>query len=573
VELEKINERTVRFRLDQPYSFFPSNLTLGILPAQSFAGVPVSRLRETVDFGLAPIGAGPYAFRSFVQTERSSEVTLERYARPGDTPYYLERIILRIFPDYSSLLSDVRNIDGVRIVPRNERGDPVIPRPFTLHQYVLPQYVALFFNLERPILQDRNLRLGMQLGTDKQRIVDTIHESLIIDTPLLEIDTSDWRYHFDAQAAQGALFESNWYLPEKLRLQRLLERAEVNQTGPLHIESVVLLDTGAILAVTGSLTVAGTGARLNGALLHTHPTLSGAWIAALATASGTGSLQSGDNIVRLTKADGTVIDSIYVWRATNNALYRQAIEEERLVNLFLRSREASTPVEERITVSDLILERGMLRKRLATDSRDIRINESGERLSLVLITSPSPVTYRRIAEDIQKQWSELGVHVSIEIPDTQQEFEQRLLKREYDVLLFGQSLLDNLDSYPYWHSSAIQKLGGSTANLRLDAYNLSQYASQRSDHLLETIRETGSEKERESSLRELREVLANDVPAIFLYSPLYTFGVSQEVSGVHLGKLSLHSDRFLTLYRWYINEDRTLKPGVSWWSFLSWLSS
>src|SRR3989344_5373845 len=36
VEVEKINERTVRFRLEQPYSFFPSNLTLGILPARAF---------------------------------------------------------------------------------------------------------------------------------------------------------------------------------------------------------------------------------------------------------------------------------------------------------------------------------------------------------------------------------------------------------------------------------------------------------------------------------------------------------------------------------------------------------
>ena len=571
VEVEKINERTVRFRLEQPYSFFPSNLTLGILPARAFAGVPVSRLRETIDFGLAPIGAGPYAFKSFVQTERSSEVTLERFPRPGDPPYYLERVILRIFPDYGSLLSDIRNLDGVRNVPRNDRGYPVIPRPFTLHQYVLPQYVALFFNLERPVLQDKKLRLGMQLGTDKQRVVDTIRESIIVDTPLLEIDTSDWRYHFDPEAAQGALFESNWHLPEKLRLQKLLERAEANDTGPLHMESVVLLDTGAVLTITGSLTIAGTGARLNGAPLERHPTLSGAWIAALATASATGSLQIGDNIVRLTKPDGTVIDSAYIWRTTNNALYRQAVEEERLVALFLRSRSNNTPPEERITVSDLILERGMLRRRLATDPRDIRVNEAGELLSLTLVTSPSPDSYGKVAEEIQKQWRELGVHVVVEIPDTPQEFEQRLLKRDYDILLFGQSLLDNLDSYPYWHSSGMQKLDAGAANLRLDAYNLSQYASQRSDTLLETIRETSNEKERVGALKELREVLAADVPSIFLYSPLYTFGISQEVSGVLLGKLSLHSDRFLTLNRWYLKEERTLKSGISWWSFFRWL--
>lgn len=571
VEVEKINERTVRFRLEQPYSFFPSNLTLGILPARAFAGVPVRRLRETVDFGLAPIGAGPYAFKSFVQTERSSEVTLQRFAQPGNSPYYLERIILRIFPDYSALLSDIRNLDGVRIVPRNDRGDPVIPRQFALHQYTLPQYVALFFNLERPMLQDRKLRLGLQLGTDKQRAVDAIRESVIVDTPLLEIDTSDWRYHFDPDAAQGALFESNWHLPEKVRLQRLLERLEANQTGPLQMESVVLLDTGAILTVTGSLTIAGTGARLNGAPLQRHPTLSGAWIAALPTAAGTGSLKIGDNIVRLTKHDGTVIDSAYVLRTTSNALYRQAVEEQRLLELFVRSRGEEVPADDRITASDLILDRGMLRRRLATDPRDIRVNEAGERLTLTLLTSPSPDAYRQAAQDIAKQWGELGVYVTVDIPGTPQEFEQRLLKREYDVLLFGQSLLDNLDSYPYWHSSGIQRMDGGAANLRLDSYNLSQYATQRSDTLLEIIRETSNEKERASALQDLREVLASDVPAVFLYSPLYTFGVSRDVSGVGLGKLSLHSDRFLTLHKWYLKEERSLKAGMSWWSFIPWL--
>jgi len=570
VEIEKINERTVRFRLEQPYSFFPSNLTLGIVPARAFAGVPVSRLRETIDFGLAPIGAGPYAFKSFVQTERSSEVTMERFARPGDTAYYLERIILRIFPDYSALLSDIRNLDGVRNVPRNDRGDPVIPRPFTLHQYTLPQYVALFFNLERPVLQDRKLRLGLQLGTDKLRVGNAVSETLLVDTPLLEIDTSDWRYHFDPEAAQGALFESNWHLPEKLRLQRLLERAEANSTGPLQLSPVVLLDTGAIMTVTGSLSIAGTGAKLNGATLEKHPTQSGTWIAALAT-TGTGALKQGETIVRLTKPDGTVIDSAYVVRTTSNALYRQAVEEQRLVDLFLRSRDGAIPQEQRISVSNLILDRGMLRLRLATDPRDIRVNEAGERLALTLLTSPSPGTYRTVAEDIEKQWRELGVHVTVVIPDTPQEFEQRLLKREYDVLLFGQSLLDNLDSYPYWHSSAIQKFEGGEGSLRLDAYNLSQYAYQKSDALLEVIRETSNEKERASALKELRRVLAEDVPAIFLYSPLYTFAVSRDVSGVSLGALSLHSDRFLTLHRWYLKEERHLRDGVSWWSFLPWL--
>ncbi len=572
VTVEKIDARTVRFHLEQSYSFFPSNLTIGILPKRSFEGIPVRKLRETTDFGFQPIGAGPYAFKSFAQTERSSEVTLQRFVRPGDREYFLERIILRIFPDYSTLLTDVRNLDGVRSVPRNDQGAPIIPQKFVLHRYTLPQYVALFFNLDKPMLQDRNLRLGLQLGTNKQILAETGKESVIVDTPLLQIDTSDWRYHFDASAAQGALFESNWNLPEKVRLQRLLEQREANAVGSLHIAPVVLLDTGAVLTVTGSLSIAGTGALLNGVELVKHATQTGTWIVSLHTDSSTGSLSMGTNLVRLMKKNnGSVIDSTYVWRTSNVSLYRRAVEEQRLVDQFLKSKSSDVPADMRLGIHDLTLDQGMLRRRMPTDARDIRVNDSGDQLSLRLLTSPSPPSYQKVAEDIAEQWHDLGVLVSIDIPSTAGEFEQRMLRRDYDVLLFGQSLLDNLDSYPYWHSSGVQRLKGGTVNLRLDAYNLSQYASQQSDSLLETIRETTSDKERQHALQELRSALATDVPAIFLYSPLYTFAVSPEVSGVSLGVLSLHSDRFLTLQRWFVRKERRLRDSVSWWSFIPWL--
>src|SRR5690606_5282594 len=108
-----------------------------------------------------------------------------------------------------------------------------VPNRFTAVDYTLPQYVALFYNMDRAKMKDSDLRLGLQLGTNKQEIVDSIGESVIVDTPLMEIANNDWRYSFDAIAAQGALFNSNWYFPEKVHLQRLLEQRDANQTGVL----------------------------------------------------------------------------------------------------------------------------------------------------------------------------------------------------------------------------------------------------------------------------------------------------------------------------------------------------
>lgn len=573
IVIEKISEYVVRFTLDQPYSYFPSNLTLGLLPARSFEGVPVEKLDQTIDFGLAPIGAGPYKMKSIVDTELSTEVTLERWQRSLSLDFRLERIVFRIFPDYKTLLSDLRNLDGIRLVPRTNSGKPAIPGRFTAVDYTLPQYVALFFNLDRPVLLDEKLRLGLQLGTNKQKIAEIAGPASIVDTPFLEIDTSDWRYAFDSSAAQGALFESQWYFPEKLHLQKLLEQREANENGALKVEPVLFLDTGAVLTISGKNPGFSGKNKINGVPLQSKKTETGAWIVPLPTYKGSGSLQLGLNIIRLTDEKGKILDSAYVLRIANAVEYQRAMNEQKIVSQFLRSRDPATPVTERISVADMTLENGYLRRHRPEDPVGIRMNDRGTKLTLTLLTSPSPTLYKNVAEEIQKQWADLGVQVRIEVAETRSIFEERLLKREYDLLLFGQSLLNNLDSYPYWHSSGVQRLTDHRSDLRIDAYNLSQYRAFSVDALLETVRGNTNEAERQKALKDLQTSLKRDVPAVFLYSPLYTYAFREGIKGIELGHLSMHSDRFLTLHRWYIKEDRVFKTGKGWLSFFGWLST
>ncbi|NLG07601.1 ABC transporter substrate-binding protein, partial [Candidatus Peribacteria bacterium] len=449
VTIERLDDRTVRFILAEPYSFFPSNLTLGLLPARAFEGVPPGKMDMALDFGFHPVGAGPYAFKGMVQTELSTEITLERFPRPMEPMYHLERVVFRIFPDYVTLLSDLRNLHGVRLVPRNDKGEPLVPRSFHPVTYTLPQYVALFLNTEDRYLQDKTLRLALQLGTNKQAIADIVNESLIVDTPLLEIDMSDWRYQYDPTAAQGALFNSQWHLPEKVRLQRLLEIRETNLVGDLQMESIVFLSTGATLTVTGSITSVGsTGGLLNGVPLQLHPTNSGAWITQLPT-QGTGALRMGLNQVQLSNDRGSVVDSAYVWRTDSWSAFRRASREQDLLERFVSSRDSSLPEEECIDILDLTEENGMLCLRGKDTLPNIRVNARGEPLRLRLLTSPSPPQYAQIAKLVREQWRQLGIGTALEIPETRAAFEEKLLRRDYDVLLFGQSLLDNLDSYPY----------------------------------------------------------------------------------------------------------------------------
>lgn len=573
VSLHKVDDRTVQFVLDEPYSFFPSNLTLGLLPKQSFEHVPVKLLDQTLDFGFKPVGAGPYKLKSIVETELSTEVTLERFDRDVPPLYHLDRIVLRIFPDYQTLLSDLHNLDGIRLVPHTKSGVPAIPNRFVASNYTLPQYVALFFNMDRSVTKDQKLRLGLQLGTDKQALVESIGESAIVDTPLLELDDADWRYHFDPGSAQGALVDSQWYFPEKLHLQHLLEQRDANAKGMLRLEPVVLLDTGAALVVTGSGHGLSGKNKLNGIPLRSNPAGSGSWIVSIPTVHGTGSLNIGSQLLKLTDEKGAIVDSFYIRRAVNAADYQRALSEQHLIDRFLQSKAGATASGEALTAAGLTLDHGYLRLRTSSDPIGVRVNRDRRQLVVTLLTSPSPPTYRKVAENVQAQWAKLGVKVIIDVPSKHSDFENRLLKRDYDVLLFGQSLLDNLDSYPYWHSSGVQRTTGNRNDLRLDAYNLSQYASFEADSLLETIRSTDDDKERTEALKKLKDILKRDTPAIFLYSPVYTFAHRDDVLGINLGHLSLHSDRFLSLYDWYVKQDRVFKEGKSWLRFFGWLSS
>src|SRR3989338_988218 len=190
-------------------------------------------------------------------------------------------------------------------------------------------------------------------------------------------------------------------------------------------------------------------------------------------------------------------------------------EEEKIVELYTERDVTS------VTISDLRTENGILRlKKEENEPHGIRTNAAGEPLRLRLLTSALPPAYAEVAKEVKKQWRTIGAEVIVEVAKDRKEFEERVLHRDYDVLLFGQPLLDNLDSYPYWHSSQIQTFetneAGERTGERLDANNLSQFTSFKADALLEQIRETQNEDLRKQTLEKLREVFREDVPAIVL---------------------------------------------------------
>jgi peptide/nickel transport system substrate-binding protein len=72
------------------------------------------------------------------------------------------------------------------------------------------------------------------------------------------------------------------------------------------------------------------------------------------------------------------------------------------------------------------------------------------------------------------------------------------------------------------------------------------------DELLEKARLSLSADERASYYKEFQELLAEEAPAAFLYSPAYTYAVSRRVKGVDAATIFSPSDRFADVAKWYI---------------------
>jgi len=155
----------------------------------------------------------------------------------------------------------------------------------------------------------------------------------------------------------------------------------------------------------------------------------------------------------------------------------------------------------------------------------------------------------QIADILKKQWEKIGAEITIQTYSLF-ELEQDFIKpRNYDALLFGEVLGAVPDPFPFWHSSQKTDPG----------LNLSLYENQEADQLLEDNRKSSDIEERKEKLEDFQNIVIQDAPAIFLYSPDYSYFVSKKVQGVTSKKVVDPSKRFSDIENWYLKTKRDWK--------------
>lgn len=466
--VEKINERTIRITLKEPYVFFSSLTTFPILPkhlwekvaAKDIVSTPLSELH---------VGSGPYRFNRLRASEDGSSVTavLQAYEGYYDQRPYLETLNMTVYKDAELLRSTMSSLDAANNVPLGSLGEDG-NRGFKTLTYTLPQYVAVFLNTSSAKLADRNVRLALLLATDKQEILKSVLDAKRIDTPFLEDKSDYWIYKTDRKSANGALHAANWRYPTP---------------SPVPTPTPA---TSAALSVTSP---------------KPAPT---------PTATPT---------------------------------------------------PTPTPVP---TPSPVPAEDGSL----PPVPHPIRTNPTGEPLKLELLTADVPQAYVDIAGTLRDQYREVGVDLTVTALSPEQ-LQQRIRAKTYDLLLYGQSLDYNLDTYPFWHSSQEGKNG----------LNLSNLTSGTADRLLAQIRnpfattadETQAMLKQQEARNRLEALFDDQVPAIFLYQPLYYYHYRDgSVKGLEMKNMRAFSDRLAFLALSYRMEKHVLAEPFSIVRFLRW---
>lgn len=154
-----------------------------------------------------------------------------------------------------------------------------------------------------------------------------------------------------------------------------------------------------------------------------------------------------------------------------------------------------------------------------------------------------------IVEEIKNNWENIGIKVELEIMPANQIQVKTIRPRQFELLFYGQVLGADPDPYPFWHSSQIGEQG----------LNITNFSNKEVDKLLEDARLTNDNAVRQEKYKKFQEIISEDVPAIFMYSPLYTYVQSNKAKGFDVKNIFVPSDRFGNISEWYMETEKKMK--------------
>jgi peptide/nickel transport system substrate-binding protein len=178
---------------------------------------------------------------------------------------------------------------------------------------------------------------------------------------------------------------------------------------------------------------------------------------------------------------------------------------------------------------------------LADDSEVRARNDTELRISIM--TDQDPIR-GAVAEAITVQLTQIGIAATVVRETSTALIGDFLLPRQYQAAIFSWDPGGDPDPYPAWHSSQITATGR----------NIAAYSSNDADKVMEDARRTIDLDERQRLYFLFQDQFLEDTPSVVLFYPIFTYFVSEDISGVELGTLFTSASRFSNVHEWTVSD-------------------
>jgi ABC-type transport system substrate-binding protein len=498
VTVEKMAESKVRFRLKNPYAPFLETLTFKILPKHIWQDISLENFPLAI-YNFKPIGTGPFKFKSLEKDDRTGYIGSLSLVRNGnyfDKEPYLSEISFLFFEKEQDLIAAYKKggIKGLSYISANNLE--IIKEDFEVYHFSFPRYFDISFNPEKSeILAEKEVREALNYGTNKTAILAEVlsGHGKIINSPFVsEI--------YNLPSPEGYQFDQEL-------AKEILESASWKDEDNDGKREKIIKEEQEIL-FERDLKV---------------------------------------------KSQGQDVRNLQTCLAKDPEVY----PEGEITGYFGEKTEAAVIRFQEKYAKDILEPWGFKRgtgivsKTTRAKLNEICLDQPKEvlplKFSLVVIDQEE---LSQVAKLIKEQWEALGVELEIKKVSSSgspSSFEQDFIKpRNYESILVGKAMGLIPDPYPFWHSSQRREPG----------LNLALYKNTKVDEILEEARQTLNEKERLEKYQSFQEILIEDAPVVFLYSPDYLYPVSKEIKGIKDKIIADPSKRFVGIENWYIKTKR-----------------
>ena len=163
------------------------------------------------------------------------------------------------------------------------------------------------------------------------------------------------------------------------------------------------------------------------------------------------------------------------------------------------------------------------------DGDGVLKDPDGKPFTLTIRTNQGNDERKKIAEIVQQRLKEIGIQADIQLIEWAAFIKEFIKPRRFELVVLGLGTGSDPDQYVVWHSSQRGP----------DQMNRTGYSNDEVDHLLEVGRASCVQKDRVRAYHRIQEILAEDLPMIFLFNrdslPVVTSrirGVSPSPSGI-----------------------------------------